>query len=413
MIGRGHADTARAAGRAGFALPRLAAVAAALLGSGLPAAADEPAVVRIAYLAQEVDRPPPLSLIEPILTDDGVQGARLAIADNATTGRFVNQAFELEVVVVAKDADAAAAFGRLAAQGYDIFVVDLPAASLLEVADAPQAADKLIFNVGAKSDVLRLEDCRANVLHTAPSRAMLADALAQYLMWKKWRRWFLVRGVKQPDREFAAAIRRAAKRFGAKIVEESEYTYEAGARRTDTGHALVQKQMPLLTQGVDYDVLIVADESEVFGDYLIYRTWEPKVVAGTHGLVPTAWNRVHEQWGGTQMQRRFDRIANRWMTALDFAAWIAVRSVGEAATRTGSTDVGEIAAYIRSERFLLAAFKGKGVSYRPWNGQLRQPILLAGPRTLVSVSPQEGYLHEFSRLDTLGYDRPESPCRLN
>ncbi len=171
--------------------------------------------------------------------------------------------------------------------------------------------------------------------------------------------------------------------------------------------------MPLLTQGVDYDVLIVADESEVFGDYLIYRTWEPKVVAGTHGLVPTAWNRVHEQWGGTQMQRRFDRIANRWMTALDFAAWIAVRSVGEAATRTGSTDVGEIAAYIRSERFLLAAFMGKGVSYRPWNGQLRQPILLAGPRTLVSVSPQEGYLHEFSRLDTLGYDRPESPCRLN
>jgi hypothetical protein len=42
---------------------------------------------------------------------------------------------------------------------------------------------------------------------------------------------------------------------------------------------------------------------------------------------------------------------------------------------------------------------------------MRQPILIAGPRLLVSVSPQPGYLHRTSELDTLGTDRDESKCR--
>lgn len=374
-------------------------------------AAAEPAVVRIAYLAQDVERPPPLSLVEIPPTDGGIQGARLALKENRTTGRFVNQAYELEEVVVPRDGDPVAAFRALVARGFGLFVVDLPAAALLAVADLPEARDTLIFNAGAPDNALRNEDCRANVLHTAASRAMLADALAQYLVWKRWRRWFLFQGVKEGDRKFAASIRRAAKRFGAKIVETREYDYGGGARRTDSGHVLVQKQMPVLTQDVDYDVLVVADESEVFGEYLIYRTWEPKIVAGTHGMVPVAWSRVHEAWGGTQLQRRFERIAQRWMEPLDYAAWIAVRSIGEGATRSGSVAVADIAAYVRSKAFVLGAFKGLGVSYRDWNGQLRQPILLAGPRTLVSVSPQKGFLHQFSELDTLGYDRPESACK--
>ena len=41
-----------------------------------------------------------------------------------------------------------------------------------------------------------------------------------------------------------------------------------------------------------------------------------------------------------------------------------------------------------------------------------QPILLGDGRTIVSVSPQEGFMHQYSELDTLGYDRPETKCRL-
>jgi ABC transporter substrate binding protein (PQQ-dependent alcohol dehydrogenase system) len=68
-------------------------------------------------------------------------------------------------------------------------------------------------------------------------------------------------------------------------------------------------------------------------------------------------------------------------------------------------------AYLRGSDFILSGFKGQGQSFRPWDGQMRQPILIAGPRLLVSLSPQAGYLHQGSELDTLGTDREESRCR--
>jgi ABC transporter substrate binding protein (PQQ-dependent alcohol dehydrogenase system) len=101
------------------------------------------------------------------------------------------------------------------------------------------------------------------------------------------------------------------------------------------------------------------------------------------------------------------------MTALDMQAWSAVRMIGEAASRTRSADAKEIFAYLKRPDFGLAAFKGQRLTLRDWNLQLRQPILLADGRMVVSVSPQEGFLHQVSELDTLGFDRPESKCRLD
>src|ERR1700747_3133374 len=70
------------------------------------------------------------------------------------------------------------------------------------------------------------------------------------------------------------------------------------------------------------------------------------------------------------------------------------------------------ARFPQGARFALAAFKGQRLTLRDWNLQLRQPILLSDGRMIVSVSPQEGFLHQVSELDTLGIDRPESQCRL-
>jgi ABC transporter substrate binding protein (PQQ-dependent alcohol dehydrogenase system) len=175
----------------------------------------------------------------------------------------------------------------------------------------------------------------------------------------------------------------------------------------------VQRQLPVFTQNApEHDVILVADESDVFGEYLPYQTWNPDLTAGTHGLVPTAWHRAHEQWAGTQMQNRFEKHAGRWMRERDYTAWLGVRALGEAVTRTNSNDPDVIRDYLRSDQFQLGAFKGEALSFRPWNQQMRQPILLAAPRILVSVSPQEGFLHQRTPLDTLGFDEPESNCRL-
>jgi ABC transporter substrate binding protein (PQQ-dependent alcohol dehydrogenase system) len=376
-------------------------------------ASADPVETKIGYL-RRTEPGTSLSLIQIPAENNGIAGAQLAINDNNTTGKFLNQRFSLEDVRLAESDDAAAAATALAERGVSLVLADLPADRLLEAADAGKPRNLLLFNVGALDDRLREEDCRANVIHTAPTRSMLADALAQYLVWKQWRRWLLVVGSHPADKLYGDALRRAAKRFGARIVQEKVFEDTGGARRTDSGVVQIQRQLPVFTQGAPaYDVLVAADESEVFASYLPYRTWDPRPVAGSAGLVPTSWDGSHDQWGAVQMQERFMKLFSRRMTALDMQAWSAVRMIGEGTSRTRSADPKAMLDFLKGPDFALAAFKGQRLTLRDWNLQLRQPILLADGRMIVSVSPQEGFLHQVSELDTLGIDRPESKCKLN
>ncbi len=375
------------------------------------ALAADPAEIDIGYLGHTSVKSK-LSLVEQPSDNDGIAGARLAIEDNNTTGKFLNQHFTLEEVRLKEGDDVAKAAVTLA--GHNGFIIaDLPADALLKAADALRDRGTVLFNAGAIDDRLREEDCRANVIHVAPTRSMLADALAQYLVWKQWKRWLLVAGSHDTDKLYADALRRAAARFGAKIVQERTFEDTGGARRTDSGVTLIQRQMPVFTQQAPaYDVLVAADESEVFAAYLPYRTWDPRPVAGSAGLVPTSWDAAQDQWGAVQMQNRFMKLNSRRMTARDMQAWTAARMIGEAASRTNSGDAKAVFDFIKGPDFSIAAFKGKRLTLRDWNLQLRQPILLVDGRMVVSVSPQEGFLHQVSELDTLGVDRPETKCKL-
>jgi ABC transporter substrate binding protein (PQQ-dependent alcohol dehydrogenase system) len=383
----------------------ISAVSPAVAGGG-----EE--TVQIGWLSQAIKRSLPLSYLDQPPEDEGIQGARLGIDDNNTTGRFTGQSFALTEPIVPEGRDLAAGFRQLAAKGVRLVVTDLAAPQLLSVTGMPEAQGVTFFNTGSADDRLRGEDCRADILHLLPSRAMLADALVQYLVAKRWQDLLLVVGHDDGDHEFAADIRHAALKFQARIVQEKPWTFVPGARRTDTGHFAIQAEVARFTQGISYDVLVVADEEDEFGDDLSYRTFDPRPVAGTQGLVPSAWARPHEQWGATQLQERFLHQAKRWMTDRDYAAWMAVRAIGEAATRSKSADPAAIVSFMRGDRFELAAYKGARLSFRSWDGQLRQPILLADARSLVSVSPQPGFLHQFSELDTLGIDKPETKCRM-
>jgi ABC transporter substrate binding protein (PQQ-dependent alcohol dehydrogenase system) len=377
-----------------------------------PLLAAEPVEIGVGYLGPNRVQST-LSLVEQPAENDGVAGARLAIEDNNTTGKFLNQHFTLDEVRLKESEDPVATAVTLA--GHDNFIIaDLPADELLKVADALRDRGTVLINAGAIDDRLREQDCRANVIHVAPTRSMLADALAQYLVWKQWKRWLLVLGSHDNDKLYADALRRAATRFGAKIVQERTFEDTGGARRTDSGVTLIQRQMPVFTQQAPaYDVLVAADESEVFASYLPYRTWDPRPVAGSAGLMPTSWDPAHDQWGAVQIQNRFVKLNSRRMTALDMQAWTAARIIGEATSRTNSGDPKKVFDFIKGPDFSVAAFKGQRLTLRDWNLQLRQPILLADGRMVVSVSPQEGFLHQVSELDTLGVDRPETKCKLH
>jgi len=351
-------------------------------------------------------------MLDPPPLDEGIQGARVGVADDSLTGRFVSQHYTLTETNADNEASLLEKAGKMLAAGQRLFVADLPAATLIKLADLPGAHAGVIIDATNTDDSLRASLCRADVLHTMPSRAMLADALMQYLVLKKWTRIMLLTGRDPDDKLYADAIRASAAKFQVTIKADRPWSFNPAAQQADTGHYEVNDEVAKATQDISYDVLVVADEADNFGDELAYRTDTPRPVAGTSGLVPSAWSPVMDEYASTQLQLRFHKAAGRWMTNKDYGAWLAVRAIGEAATRTGSSDPSTLIAYLHGADFVLSGYKGPELSFRSWDGQLRQPVLLADARSLVSISPQPGFLHETNDLDSLGVDQPESACHF-
>lgn len=368
-----------------------------------PAAAAE-VVLKIGYLTVDAPHPPVLSNLDPEPGDNGLAGALTGLQDNQTTGRFLGQSYEMSEAHVPEGEDPLAAAQALLAVT-PFLVIDAPAATLTAIADLDAARDALLFNTAAGEVALRDGACRGNLLHALPSDAMRTDALAQMLVQKRWTDLVMIAGTRPGDQAYAAAMRRSLTKFGLTLAAEKDWAFDADMRRS------ASQEIPLFTQDFgDYDALILADEAHDFGRYVLYNTWAARPVVGSEGLTAVTWTPVIEQWGAAQLQSRFEEQHDREMTSQDYAAWAAVRTLGEAVTRTGATDAGTLRAYILSDDFELAGFKGRPLTYRDWNGQLRQPIAVAHPRALVAQAPLEGFLHQVNELDSLGLDRPESLC---
>ncbi|WP_421983005.1 ABC transporter substrate-binding protein [Roseibium sp.] len=382
--------------------------ATGLLGHAIPSPAW---ALDINVGVLRVDRPvlAPVSRFDRRPDNLGFAGALLGNQDNETTGSFLGHSFSFETRPTTPENLEADAAGLVEA-GVRIIVVLGRGEDVLTVADkaGPEA---LVFNAAAPEVELRGENCRPNLLHVAPSRAMLADALAQFLVWKKWTRWLLISGSNPDDKRLAEAYRRSATKFGAEIVEERVFEDTGGSRRSDSGHVLVQRQIPVFTQETrEHNVVVAVDESDVFALYLPFHAWTPRPVAGSGGLRPVSFHAAHEAWGATQFQRRFEKQNGRYVHPEDYNVWVAFRVIGEAVARSSSDNAAVLRDYILSDAFELAAFKGQKVTFRSWNGQLRQPVLLTDSKITVSVSPQEGFLHHRSPLDSLGIDEAESAC---
>lgn len=379
-------------------------VVGALICGALATSASADLTLNIGYLRVEQPAPPTLSNLDPIPEDNGLAGAQTGLADNLTTGKFLGQTYELTVTEVFEGEDPlAAARDLLAASPY--LVIDAAPEDITAIADLAEAEGAILFNTSAGDLALRDAECRGNLLHTLASDAMRTDALAQVLVQKRWDDLVMISGTHAADTSYAEAVRRSLEKFGLDLDGEKEWAFDADMRRN------APQEVPLFTQDFgDYDALIIADEVHDFGRYVLYNTWQARPVVGSEGLSAVGWSPVIEQWGAAQLQSRFEEEHARNMTAQDYAAWAAVRTLGEAMTRTNANDPETLRAYIMSDQFELAGFKGRPLTFRDWNGQLRQPIAIVHPRALVTLAPLEGFLHQTNELDSLGLDRPESNC---
>jgi ABC transporter substrate binding protein (PQQ-dependent alcohol dehydrogenase system) len=368
--------------------------------------------VPIVYLSRDDTDISRGSLTDPVVADYGWQGARFALEEVNVNGRFLGKQYQLIKVSVPAGGDLQAAAKQVLADRHFLIVADLDVADLLSVADLPQASEAVILDARTSDDALRQADCRDNVFHLLPDWAMRADALGQFLARKNWKRWLLLRGVTAADQSYATAVRRAASRVGAKIVAEQSFQYQADAARAAGGHEQIQSQLAAVTRtSAVYDVLFAADTSDAFGDYLLYNTWDPRPVVGTHGLVAVAWHPLFREYAARGVEYRFHLAASRDMTERDYGNWLAVSTIGEAVTRSGKTGAADVRSYLLSDQFSVPANKGEGLSFRRWDHQMRQPVLLFGSQMLVSMWPQGDSAQAKFQTDVLGYSQQESACR--
>lgn len=334
-------------------------------------------------------------------------GARLGIEDSRVLGRVAGVELGLRRATLRSPEQLAAQLERWAAEGVNLVLSDLPAEALLAASDAARELPILLLNVSATDDRLRGADCRKNVAHVIPSDSMLTDALVQYLVAKNWTGILVLRGPTRRDRARVEALRRSADKFGATILGERPFVLGNDPRERE------QNNVVLATRDTRSDVVFVADAGGEFGRYVPYGTAWPTPVVGDAGLRPLAWHWTWHRYGAPQVQHRLEALVPpRRMNDGIWASWVAVRAVAQAAARAGATSFEAMRNYLLGERMRLDGSKGSAMSFRAWNHQLRQPVLLATGEAVVARAPLEQFLHRTDDLDTLGAEEAGSGCRF-
>ena len=339
--------------------------------------------------------------------DRPVAGAEVAIRSSQIFARALNINFELNRIEAENATDLVERITYLNKNSaIQFFIVDADAEVLSFAANATTGMNLLLFNISEYSDQLRGSKCQAHMMHVIPSYAMLTDALNQYLAFKKWDNVLLLKGPESDDAAFAAAFTRSAKRFGINIEAVRDFVPGNDPRERD------QNNLLLMTSGSDAELVFVSDIEGEFGRYVPYQAQNPLPVLGTEGLQAGSWHWAWERHGAPQLNQRFERHAKRRMQGPDWAAWAAVKSIVESVLRTKSTEFETVGAYLRSDRLNLDAYKGNPVSYRSWDNQLRQPVLLHTYNAVTGRAPFRGFLHPTENMDSLGYDQGETLCHL-
>jgi ABC transporter substrate binding protein (PQQ-dependent alcohol dehydrogenase system) len=336
------------------------------------------------------------------------QASQVALEDARAIGRVIKVEFSMEKAT-AKSVDELVQriSGWYETQEVRFILADLPAAALKDLARRMADRAVLLFNVSTPEDSLRGTDCSANVVHTYPSEAMLSDALIQYLVAKRWVQILVLQGPAAEDADMVAALRRSARKLRATIVEARQFLLTNDPRNRE------QSNVVLMTSGLSYDVVYVADTSGEFGRYVPYTTSLPRPVVGSAGLIPTAWSWSWDRDAATQLQHRYEKSSpRRRMNGADWAAWEAVKAVTQSVIRSRSTAFEAVRAFLLSDQLSLDTVKGNPGSFRPWDHQLRAPVLLSTADAVIERAPLPHFLHQTNVLDTLGVDAPETACRF-
>ena len=337
-----------------------------------------------------------------------VEGARLGFDDLKIVTDAANVSVRLDEYDAADANEAIQKVAAMAQAGERFVILDLPGEIVAQVAEATRDLPITLINATAPQDALR-DLCLPNLMHAGASDRMISDTYSQFLRHRNWTKVLMLVGKEPRDKEMADAFQASAERLRIEIVDRKEFTTSTDPANRE------ENNTKLITGGKDYDVVYIADSLGEYARYLNYATQLPRPVIGSTGLTASEWHWAWDRDGATQVTLRFQRLAQggRFMSPQDWSTWIAAKSIATAYAKARSDDPEKIDAYLKGSRFVIDGSKGYRMNFRPWDRQLRMPMVLATSNAVIEPAPFPEFLHQSNELDTLGVDEPESKCKAS
>ncbi len=393
----------------------LALLAALLAGSSQaqPAVGARPPVVHIGYIAQLHSlqgRPALDSSSAEVASYSGLLGARQGAAEMAYTAGLIGARLSLQEATAETPDDAVRMAERLLSQHALALVGGFDAGTARALSRFAQQQKVLFFNVGATDDGLRNDNCSRNTFHIEASDAMYIDAMAD---------WF-IRGlaflVDEDAPQGVQIIRRAPARAWVLVTAHSALWAARGRRlrfaleQRHWGSRIVADVSVEPRQGFDQALRIISTVHPdlVFlllpapGQLDFYREYEqahlsgdvtgfpepatqtrsffaallkvaPKAAPG--GIRFVSYEPTFSAVGGPQLSQRFLRRWNQPMDGPAWTSWLGIKILWETFLHVQSSDVSALTRYLDGTAALFEGYQGIGLTFRPWDGQLRHPLM--------------------------------------
>lgn len=296
------------------------------------------------------------------------------------------------------------------------------------------ARERIIYlNTMSRSEALRGTQCHRLTFHVEASLAMYADAIGQWLIRKaKKTRW----GFLTPDSKGGAEMERLTKRalrrykgttIARKVVPARTQDYRAALSALAKGGPDVimlnlagPSLLTALAQIADLDLKV-----EVAGPGMeAVEFWQADPAKLT-GVWPALWFHAFRKYSGRELNKRMNKAFGRPAESHAWASYMATKAVWEGVLKGGRADTASLVSFFEKGRG-VDAHKGVALSFRPWDHQLRQPLLVLRSTVpakdasrwdifkLVGEVPLRGTPGESRAaiLDTLGLSKAESMCHL-
>lgn len=367
-------------------------------------------------------------------------GLELARDEFNLNAQIIGQRLEVSLLPAPDDAAAIRAAEHLVKDGAYALIGGLGPRQAVALSQLAQQRRVPFLNIGSPLDRLRNQACSRYTFHIEASAAMYLDALTDWYIRSGFRRWFLVYPDSEEGRALYARAHKALlqRHFGAQEIGQAALaparpqfkgTLEAIAKaRPDVVLLLLDAaaQLDFLSQ---YETMELSagvtgfpyPETQTRSFFAASRSRANK--AGT-GYRATAWEAKLDAYGARELNSRFTL---RYKKPMDPSAWAAYQSVKmlfEAVTIGGAHEPAQAIGYLENPQTIFDVYKGIGVSFRPWDHQLRQTLYL------VKIVPKAKEAWDYAdlvgelpaiyrpgtdpveRLDQLGDLRPDSSCRF-